>query len=170
MNLIDILLGIPLAWAIYRGFKKGLILEFAMLLGLIIGLYAGLHFSKMAAVFIKDTFHIQGSWLPIVSFIIVFILVLLGIYILGKLMEKTAEALMLGLLNKIGGALFSVIKMALILSFILFMLNGLAPGGSIFTKTQRDKSYLYKSVTSFAPFLMPKVKTIPAEVERLKAI
>ena len=160
MSYIDIILGIPLAWAIYRGFKKGLILELAMLVGLIIGLYAGLHFSKMAAGLIQDTFHVQGEWLPIASFILVFILVLLGVYILGKLMEKTAEVMMLGLLNKLGGAIFSVIKMALILSFILFMLNGLAPGGSIFSKEQRQKSFLYKPVESFANFLLPKIKTV----------
>ncbi|MHC1706487.1 MAG: CvpA family protein [Bacteroidales bacterium] len=159
MSYIDLILGIPLAWAIYRGFKKGLILELAMLIGLIVGLYAGLHFSKVAAEMISSNFHIQGEWLPVVSFIVVFILVLLGVYIMGKLMEKTVEALMMGILNKVGGAIFSVLKMALILSFILFMLNGLAPDKSIFPREQQQKSFLYKPILSFANFLMPKINT-----------
>lgn len=168
MNLIDLILGIPLAWALYKGFRKGLILELATLIGLIAGLYAGLHFSHFASDLLRDRFHIQGSWLPILSFGLVFVMVLLGVYILGKLLEKTAEALMLGIFNKIGGAFFALLKMALTLSFLLFLLNNLSPSGSIFTEGQREKSYLYTSVSSFAPFLLPRIKKLPEEVQKLR--
>lgn len=170
MTTIDIILAIPLAWAIYRGFKKGLILEFATLIGLVAGLYAGIHFSGLAAGFLKYNFNLTGSYLPVVAFALVFILVILGVYFIGKILEKTAETLMLGLINKIGGAVFSFIKMALILSFLFFIINSFAPGGNIISKSQQDKSYLYKSITGFAPLLLPKIKTVTRDLPELKEI
>jgi membrane protein required for colicin V production len=145
---------------VYKGFQKGLILELAMLVGLIVGLYAGYHFSSWMAAWIKGNFNVQGEYIPLLSFILVFILVLLGMYILGKLIEKTAEALMMGFLNKLGGAVFGALKMAVILSFVIFILNWVSPSGQVFSKAQQEKSFLYKSVSSIAPLLVPKAGKI----------
>ncbi len=159
MTSVDLVLAVPLAFAIYRGFKRGLILELAMLVGLVLGIYLGIHFSKAAAVFLRDTFQVNGPYLPVLSFAAVFILVLIMVWFIGKLMEKTADLLMLGLLNKILGAFFGVIKMAMILSFFLFFLNSFTPSGSIISKSMAEKSFLYKTISSFAPVLLPKIKS-----------
>lgn len=164
MTTIDIILAIPLAYAVYRGFRRGLILELAMLVGLILGIYLGIHFSKAAAVFLKETFALNGAYLPILSFGVVFLLVLLMVYFIGKLMEKTADILMLGLINKLFGAFFAVIKMAMILSFILYFLNSFTPSGQLFSKTTTEKSWLYKPIVSFAPILLPKIKAEKAKL------
>ncbi len=160
MNLIDLILGVPLAYALYRGFTKGLILELATLAGLVIGLYAGIHFSGLAATFLKDTFHLDGKYLPLISFAGVFLLVLAGTYALGKLMEKSAKLMKLNFFNKVAGALFSLSKMALILSFLIFFVNAFAPGGHLFNKEQIGKSFLYKPVTALAPLLLPRVQRV----------
>jgi membrane protein required for colicin V production len=169
MTTIDIVLAVPLAFAIYRGFKRGLILELAMLVGLVLGIYLGIHFSKAAAEFLKETFNANGPYLPILSFATVFVLVLIMVYFIGKLMEKTADLLMLGLLNKILGAFFGVIKMGMILSFFLFFLNSFSPSGSIISKSMAEKSYLYKTISSFAPVLLPKIKAEKQKME-LRAV
>ena len=38
-SLLDIVLGLPLIWAIFQGWKKGLILQLATLAGLFLGLW-----------------------------------------------------------------------------------------------------------------------------------
>ena len=171
MTIIDFILAIPLAYAIYKGFKRGLILELATLAGFIIGIYVGIHFSRVAAQFISETFHYQSNWLHIIAFALVFLLVLLGTWFLGKLLEKTAEMLMLGIFNKILGAVFSLIKMTLILSFALFIINAFAPGNNIISQETAKKSILYKPVSTFAQIIVPKFKPklgLPKEVEGLK--
>lgn len=170
MSIIDVILAIPLAWALYRGFRKGLILELATLVGLIAGLYAGLHFTAATSRYLCETFRINGSYLPVLAFSVIFILVILLVYFIGKMLEKTAETLMLGFINKIAGAFFSLIKMTLILSFLLFIINSFARGGSILSEEQQKKSYLYNPIADFAPMLLPKIKSIPKELPSLKEI
>ena len=45
MNYIDIILAIPLVWAVYRGFTKGFIIEIASLIAMVLGVYGAIHFS-----------------------------------------------------------------------------------------------------------------------------
>lgn len=170
MAAVDIILGIPLAWAIYHGFRKGLILELAMLVGLVAGVYIGLHFSKFAADLIRDNLHLNGAYLPVLSFAVVFLMVMFGVYILGKILEKFAEALLLGFFNKIFGALFGLLRMAVMLSFILLILNSFSRDHEIISKEQQARSYLYKPVSSIAGWLMPKIKVEDLKKEVLPVV
>ncbi|MCX6272497.1 MAG: CvpA family protein [Bacteroidetes bacterium] len=170
MSTIDLIFGIPLLWAAIRGFNKGLILELATLVGLVAGLWAGIHFSGFAADLLRDTFNIKEKYLTILSFSVVFVLVILAVISLGKLLEKSAEALSMGFFNKLAGALFSVLKTALILSFILFIINGFMPGHEIISKSRKEKSFLYGPVSSLAPLLLPKIKSARSQVPELKEI
>ena len=45
MNFIDVLILIPVIYAAWKGFKHGLIIEVFTLLALVVGIYAGIHFS-----------------------------------------------------------------------------------------------------------------------------
>ena len=49
MNSIDIILGIILIYAFYRGIRKGFFATLASLIGLIVGVYGAIHFSYFAA-------------------------------------------------------------------------------------------------------------------------
>ncbi len=158
MNLLDILVAVPLAWSLYKGFRRGLILELATLIGWVVGLYAGLHFSQLALHWLKEQFHADASWLPVLAFALVFLTVFLGVYLLGKLLDKTADALMLGIFNKLGGACFALIKMALILSFLIFLLNRVFPENHPSRLKYQEKSILYKPVSSIAIQIMKAVE------------
>jgi membrane protein required for colicin V production len=61
----------------------------------------------------------------------------------------------LGLVNKIFGALFGTLKVALVLSFLILFFNRLI-NHIPFVKTETlNKSVLYKPVAAFAPYLFP---------------
>ncbi|HRY32632.1 MAG TPA: CvpA family protein [Bacteroidales bacterium] len=158
MNLTDLFLAVPLAWALYKGFRKGLILELATLIGWVVGLYAGLHFSHLALQWLKEQFHADAPWLPVLAFALVFLVVFLGVWLLGKLIDKTAGALMLGFFNKIGGAFFALMKMALILSFLILLLNRIFPENHPSRKKHQEKSLLYKPLSSIAVQIMKAVE------------
>lgn len=161
MNLLDIFIAIPLAWGIYRGFKHGLIQELATLIGLVAGIYLGIHLSGMASSWLKSTFSITSAYLPVVSFALVFILVLLGTWFLGKILGKTAEIIMLGWLDKLLGMLFGLAKWALIISFIFSILNGFTKTGSLFPEKTTKGSIFYKPVSSIAPAIKVVKVQIP---------
>lgn len=151
MNILDIIIAIPLAWGIYQGFKRGLIMELATLIGFIAGIYLGMHLSGLASSWLSSAFNITSSYLPVISFALVFIIVLIGTWFLGKLLSKTAEIILLAWLNKLLGMLFGLVKYALIISFLFSILNGLTKTGSILPEKTIKESLFYKPVASLAP-------------------
>jgi membrane protein required for colicin V production len=160
MTWIDYIIGLLLGWAAFKGFRRGFIMEFLSLLGLILGFWAGLHFSKLAAGLLRDTFHITTEYLPLLSFVFVFLAVLLGVYFLGKMLETSAELLLMGWLNKLLGIVFGALKQALILSFLLMILNHFAPSGDILSKEDQQKSFFYKAIKGIAPLMLPRIKEL----------
>ena len=99
MNTIDIIILIPLLWAAYSGFKKGLIIEIATLLALAGGIYAGVHFSNYASGYLVEK--IDSKMLPLASFGATFLVVVILIFALGKLLEKVVNMVALKLVNKV---------------------------------------------------------------------
>ena len=75
MNFIDIIIIVPLGYAAWQGFKKGFIIELFTLLALLVGIYAGIHFSDWTAQFIRDSFHVEVKYITVVSFSLTFLAV-----------------------------------------------------------------------------------------------
>ena len=107
MNFLDILIVCLLGWAAWKGFKKGFIIELFTFLALFIGLYAGVHFSDLISEFLMEKMDLEpSSYLPIVSFAIVFLAIGAMIYFGGKALEKVIKVVQLSLVNKLFGIFF----------------------------------------------------------------
>ena len=118
--MIDIIFFIILFLAIVRGWRKGLILGlFSMICGLI-GLAAAVKLSAVLATHMKSDLHMSSRWLPLIAFILVFVLVVLLIRWAGHLLENLVKLVLLEWLNKLGGILLFVIFYISIYSIILF--------------------------------------------------
>lgn len=157
MNVLDIILVIPLIWFIYRGFTKGLIIEFASLVGLVLGIWAAINFSYFAADILESYVDLEQKYISIIAFIITFIIVVILIYLIGKILERFINLLALGFLNKLLGAFFGLIKAAFILSIIILIINSFDKNKSIITSKLREGSILYKPIASLVPTIIPKL-------------
>lgn len=153
MNYLDIILAIPLLWLTYKGFTKGLIIELSSLLALVLGIYVSIHFSDVAAGFLTQWFSIDPAYQGVIAFATTFIIVVIIINLLGHLLAKLADMVALGFLNKITGAIFGLLKGALLLSIILFIINKFDTSHRFITNDKRESSYLFKPVESLAPAL-----------------
>lgn len=158
MDFLDILLGIPLLWAIYKGFTKGFMVEVASLAGLILGIYFAIHFSNFSTDFLREVFGFNGRYLHFIAFVLTFLVVLGVMHLLGKVLEKMVEMVAMGYMNRIAGAVFSIAKTAFVLSILLFLLNSLDPYQKIIKPEKKQKSLLYTPVEKFAPWILPKLK------------
>lgn len=171
MNYLDIILVIPIIWLGYRGFVHGLIIELATLVALVLGIYAGFHFSGYAATFLTEHFSMNEKYVSLVAFILTFIVVVVIVYLIGKLLEKVVNMIALGFVNKLAGGIFGVIKAAVILSVIIYMVNLFDINQKIVTEKSKEGSFLYKPVEAIVPFILPKVdlekfkKSLPSEEE-----
>lgn len=118
--LIDILFLIMVVTAIFKGLRNGLIVGVFSVIGWILGLMAAFKFSDVAATYLKGLVDVSPRVLYIISFILVFSLVMLLISMGAKLVEKTVELTMMGWVNKLGGIFFYVLLYVLIFSVMVY--------------------------------------------------
>ncbi len=148
---------IPLLWGFYKGMRKGLIVELASVLAIILGVYACSRFSDMMAAFLSTHIHshISALYLSVCSVIIVFILVAALVFILARGIEKLAKAMLLGTVNRILGALFGMFKWALLISVALYFFDILNQKAAIIPQTELHNCWMYVHLLLIAPLIMP---------------
>ena len=118
--MIDIVFAIVMVIAVIKGLRKGLVVAFFSIVAFIIGLAAAMKLSAVVAVYLQKNISISNHWLPVISFLLVFIVVVVLVNLGGKMLEKTFELAFLGWANRIGGAIFYVLLYTIIFSILLF--------------------------------------------------
>jgi membrane protein required for colicin V production len=100
--------------------RKGFIVAIFSLIASIVGLAAAVKLSTVAATFISSSVTISQRWLPVVAFMLVFILVVFLVRLGARALEGAVQLAMLGWLNKLGGFIFYALLYIFIFSLILF--------------------------------------------------
>ena len=118
--LIDIIFVIVIILAVFKGYKRGLIVGLFSLIAVIIGLAAAMKLSAVPADYIGKNVNISQQWLPVISFAVVFIIVVLLIRLGANAIERTVEVVALGWLNKLGGIFLYVAIYTIVFSVLLF--------------------------------------------------
>jgi len=155
MNILDIIFIIPIVWFAYRGFSKGLIIGITTLVALILGIYLSIRFSGIVAAFLMSNFDWDEKYIPIISFAITFVGVVIVIYLLGKILEKFIDMIALGFINKLLGGVFGIVKAVVLLSVIIYIINSFDRQQSVFTEKLQQGSILYEPVESVVPRILP---------------
>lgn len=145
--IIDIICIILLVLAVIRGYQRGLIVGIFALLAIIIGLAAAMKLSIVVAGYLGDTVKISDRWLPVISFAVVFIGVVLLVRLGANAIEKAVQAITLGWLNRLGGIILYVVLYITAFSVILFYLEML---GLIRSETI-SKSATYSLIQPWGP-------------------
>ena len=71
---IDLVLAVPLLWALWRGFQKGFIVKIVSLIALVAGVFAGFHGSDGLATWLHEELDWPESVLALTAFVLAFIL------------------------------------------------------------------------------------------------
>ena len=158
MNFIDIIILLPLIWLGFKGLKKGLVIEIASLVALILGVYFGINFSDYASVLIKNNFNVNSKYLPIVSFSITFLVVVIGVFTLGKILEKIVSIVALGMVNKLLGLAFGIIKGLLILGVIITIVDSIDKRSGIISPETKNESLFYEPLLSLSQSIIPNLE------------
>ena len=157
MSVLDIALLVLLVLGLARGFSRGFFVELASLIALIAGVYGAFHFSNFAASFLKDRVDWNENSVNIMAFVITFVVIVLAISLAGKALTKIADFAMLGLLNKILGAIFGGLKVAFMLSVILIVIDKMNANVPFVKEEDKQESVLYTPIKSLVPTLFPNV-------------
>ena len=160
MNWLDILLAIPMIWGLYKGLTSGFIMEIARLVALIAGVYLSVRFAQELSEYLYRNTELTSDFLPIISFAIIFVGVVLLVHLFAKAIEKLAKAVALGWANKAAGALFGVFRMTFMLSIVIMMLMRFELLDKFNRGETAQQSFLYSPVVQVAPFVLPILEDI----------
>ncbi len=155
---LDIFIAIPIAWGMFRGFRRGLIIELCTLMALILGVYGAAAFGDMAGQYLEAEFNTDPRLSLVLAFTIIFIIIVVAVFIFGRVLEKVIKMVALGLVNKLFGLLFGGLKFALIVSSLFFIINGFPVLEKFISPEWKKDSYLYEPVSQIAPKLFPILK------------
>ena len=117
---LDFIFAIIIVLAIIKGYQRGLIIGIFSLIAVVIGLAAAMKLSTAVAGYIGKSVKISEQWLPVISFALVFLVVLILIRVGAKAIERTAEFVMLGWANRLGGIVFYAAMYIIVFSVLLF--------------------------------------------------
>ena len=118
--ILDLVLIVILILAVIKGYQRGLIVGIFSFVAVIIGLAAAIKLSAVVAGYMGAAIKISDQWLPVISFAVVFIVVVLLIRLGANMIQKTVEIAMLGWVNRLGGILLYITIYAIVYSVILF--------------------------------------------------
>lgn len=158
MNFVDIIIIVPLLYAAWVGFRKGLIVEVFTLLALLVGIYAGIHFSDWTSDLIKQNIDIEGRYLPVVAFTVTFLAVGAMVFFAGKMIERMLRVVNLSPINKILGLFFGVVKMLYTLSILIILIETYDERGDFIPHEIKDESFLYSPVKIIASATIPAIE------------
>jgi membrane protein required for colicin V production len=134
MNPFDILIIVIFGFCLVRGLFRGLVKEVSSIIGVLGGFYAAYSYyivvAKGLSRFIAD-----AAYLNILSFLIIFCLILIIINILGIIIKYLLNIAFLGWVDRIFGVLFGMIKGILIVSVIFIILTAFLPKGASIIKS-----------------------------------
>src|SRR5437879_6093159 len=101
--MIDILGILILILSFVRGWQKGIIVALCSLLGIVIGMLAALKLSGALGNWMMEHGWVTSWWAQIISYVVLFLLVLWLVRLLAKAIEGALKMAMLGLINRLIG-------------------------------------------------------------------
>lgn len=144
---IDIIFLILMILAVFKGMSRGFIFAVFSLLAFVIGLAAALKLSATVARYLHSQTSINGYWLPVLSFAIVFISVALIIRWAAALVKKTVRLAFLGWADTLAGIVLYAVIYLMVFSVILFFANRV----HLVTPQLRAASKTYFFIEPFGP-------------------
>ena len=150
MKLIDIILAVIILIGIVNGFKSGFVLELFSLLAVILGILGGFKLMGLGMVYLNQHFNIDEKFLPYAAFGLVFILIVIGVNLVGRAIKASVSKSVLGGADQAAGAFLGFFRTVFMLSVLLWICDSLHLR---FLTHWSEGSTVYPMIASFAPKL-----------------
>jgi len=158
MNYLDIIFLVPLLFALYRGFKKGMIHMVASLAALVLGIFGAIKLRPMFASLLDSIFDISPDYMNVIAFSVAFVSIVLVVHLVAFAVEKLIKAVALNLVNRLLGMGIGLLVTAFVISMILWPVNQVNAEKQIIKPERIEGSILYKPLSNFAPAVFPYLK------------
>ena len=165
MSTIDIIILCILAIGAVTGAMKGFLKQLATLLGLVVGLLAAKALYAGLAERLSPVFGDSMTLAQVVAFIAIWLVVLLLFSLVAAMFTKMMEAVSLGGLNRLLGAVLGLLKYTLLIGVVICVLEYVDEDSKFINQTMKRESVLYYPIKDvigrFFPMMMQQVLDEP---------
>jgi membrane protein required for colicin V production len=154
MNLLDILILSTVLFFIIKGLIRGFVREIASLTGVILGVFLAARYQPEVTGVI-ERFLNPGSYLPLISFVVIFICVVVGCNLLGWLIRLALRKAPLGWVDRFLGLCFALIKGVVITYLVIVVLTFFLPSGTPLIARSKVCPWIVLSYQSMASLISP---------------
>ena len=120
MNYFDIILAAIILFSAFKGFKKGFVYQLIDLFAFLFLVYLIINYSNNVGKIVKVFIDVPGNYQFFIGATFIFIVLVVSKFLLYNVFIKD---LVKGPIDRIFGLVFSVFKSALVISFIIFVIN-----------------------------------------------
>jgi len=142
---------IPLIFGAFSGFKKGFLLEIVSILALILGIIGGIKLLHWGMELLTDHFDINSMILPYLTFILLFLVIIIAINFIGKMIKNMIDLTILGSVDNLAGSILGIFKWALSVSILVWISSSF---GISLPEKYTEEAGLYHLVESLAPIFI----------------
>lgn len=160
MNILDIIILICLVPALIVGIKKGFISQVISILSIIVGIWASSRFANIVSEWLGQYITASENILRLVAFVIILVLVFIILGLLGKLLDSIIKVVLLGWVNRLLGAIFSLLKAFLILGLVMMLFTSLNDALNLIKPEVIKESLLFQPLKDLADMVFPYIKNL----------
>ena len=155
MNWFDILIGILLLIALINGYRKGLIMQLVGLTTIVLAAIFGGRLAERILPVISGQINLSPEAARVLSFILAFALIAIVLSLVGRLLQKFIDVVLLSLFNRILGAVIAAGTMMLFLSILLNLVLMLDTNEVVIKEEIREDSFFFERVEAVVPAIIP---------------
>ena len=126
MNIADIILIILLGFGAFNGYRKGFILELITIVAFVLAIMGGFKLLHVGMEYVSRVYDGFGTFLPFVAFVVIFVLIIILVNMVGSILKKIIDWTPFGVVDNLAGAVVGVIKWALAIGVIFWVIDALS--------------------------------------------
>ena len=158
-NWFDLTVGILLLLAVINGYRKGLIMQLVGLAILVLSAIFGGRVAEMILPHLTGWINLSPEAARVLSFLLAFAAIAIALTLVGKLIQRFFDLVLLSFLNRLIGAVIAAGTMMLFLSILLNLLLLLDRNETVISPRIKEESFFYSRVEAVVPAIVPHLNS-----------
>lgn len=155
MNWFDVLVGILLLIAFIDGYRKGLIMQLVGLATIVLAAIFGGRIAERIFPEIIRLIDISPASAKVLAFVLAFALIAILLSLIGRLIQKFVDVVMLSFINRLLGSVISMGTMMFFLSILLNLILVLDKKEVVINRKTKQESFFFERVEAVVPAVIP---------------
>ncbi|MEG2121071.1 MAG: CvpA family protein [Rikenellaceae bacterium] len=151
MSVFDIIVLLLLLWEAINGYRHG----FVEMMFYIASIFIAIYVAKSLSLSVVGWLEMTSAFADHIAYILIFISTIIIVIIVAKLASQIIEGAGFGVLNKIGGVAFGIMRGALILGFFFMVFEGINQRERFANRDTLESTIFYYPVLDAGEFMLP---------------